>query len=143
MKKLILIAGLTAALSAPDTACRVLESLRELGVRIALDDFGTGYSSLSHLMSLPLDKVKIDKSFTQQLGKSRKADVLVANIARISSQLGFRVTFEGVETSEQLDRARALGVPAEGQGWLFGKPTPNSELHRIFALETGAASAVA
>jgi len=133
----------TAALSAPDTACRVLESLRELGVRIALDDFGTGYSSLSHLMSLPLDKVKIDKSFTQQLGKSRKADVLVANIARISSQLGFRVTFEGVETSEQLDRARALGVPAEGQGWLFGKPTPAAELHRIFARETGATAAVA
>jgi EAL domain-containing protein (putative c-di-GMP-specific phosphodiesterase class I) len=131
----------TAALLAPDTACRVLESVRALGVRIALDDFGTGYSSLSHLMRLPLDKVKIDKSFTQQLGLSRKADVLVANIARISSQLGMRVTFEGVETTEQLDRARALGVPAEGQGWLFGSATPGSELDRIFALE--AAQAVA
>ncbi len=109
--------------------------MRALGVRIALDDFGTGYSSLSHLMQLPLDKVKIDKSFTQQLGKSRKADVLVANIARISSQLGMRVTFEGVETTEQLDRARALGVPAEGQGWLFGKPASVADLERIFAME--------
>ena len=125
----------TAALAAPDAACRVLESVRALGVRVALDDFGTGYSSLSHLMRLPLDKVKIDKSFTKQLGVSRKADVLVANIARISSQLGMRVTFEGVETTEQLDRARALGVMAEGQGWLFGKPTPNSELDRVFAME--------
>ena len=132
----------TAALSAPDTACRVLESVRALGVRIALDDFGTGYSSLSHLMRLPLDKVKIDKSFTQQLGRSRKADVLVANIARLSSQLGMRVTFEGVETVEQLDRARALGVPAEGQGWLFGKPTAAADLHRVFEVEMGS-SAVA
>ena len=132
----------TAALTAPETACRVLESVRALGVRIALDDFGTGYSSLSHLMQLPLDKVKIDKSFTQQLGKSRRADVLVANIARISSQLGMRVTFEGIETTEQLDRARALGVPSEGQGWLFGRPTPAAELHRVFEVEM-ASSAVA
>jgi diguanylate cyclase (GGDEF)-like protein len=126
----------TAALATGDTVRRTLEQVRALGVRIALDDFGTGYSSLSHLMQLPLDKVKIDKSFTQQLGKSRKADVLVANIARISSQLGMRVTFEGIETTEQLDRARALGVPAEGQGWLFGKPVAVGELDRIFEMET-------
>jgi len=125
----------TAALATGDTVRRTLEQVRALGVRIALDDFGTGYSSLSHLMQLPLDKVKIDKSFTQQLGRSRKADVLVANIARISSQLGMRVTFEGIETTEQLDRARALGVPAEGQGWLFGKPTAFADLDRIFAME--------
>ncbi len=125
----------TAALAAGDTVCRTLETLRAFGARIALDDFGTGYSSLSHLMRLPLDKVKIDKSFTQQLGRSRKADVLVANIARLSSQLGMRVTFEGVETTEQLERARALGVAAEGQGWLFGRPTPPSELSRIFEME--------
>ena len=125
----------TAALAAGDTVCLTLEALRAMGVRIALDDFGTGYSSLSHLMRLPLDKVKIDRSFTQQLGKSRKADVLVANIARLSSQLGMRVTFEGVETTEQLERARALGVAAEGQGWLFGKPVPVADLDRIFAME--------
>jgi diguanylate cyclase (GGDEF)-like protein len=125
----------TAALATGDTVRRTLEQVRALGVRIALDDFGTGYSSLSHLMQLPLDKVKIDKTFTQQLGRSRKADVLVANIARISSQLGMRVTFEGVETTEQLDRARALGVPAEGQGWLFGKPAAATDLDRIFAME--------
>jgi len=125
----------TAALVAGDSACRALETVRALGVRIALDDFGTGYSSLSHLMRLPLDKVKIDRSFTQQLGLSRKADVLVANIARLSSQLGMRVTFEGVETVEQLERARALGVMAEGQGWLFGKPAPSAELARVFSDE--------
>jgi diguanylate cyclase (GGDEF)-like protein/PAS domain S-box-containing protein len=124
----------TAALEGGDEARRILEEVRELGVRIALDDFGTGYSSLSHLMSLPLDKVKIDKSFTQQLGQSRKADVLVSNIARLSSQLGMRVTFEGVETEEMLDHARAVGVSAEGQGWLFGRATPMSELDRYFHL---------
>ena len=125
----------TAALAAGDTVCTTLEQLRSLGVRIALDDFGTGFSSLSHLMRLPLDKVKIDKSFTQQLGANRKADVLVANIARLSSQLGMRVTFEGVETTDQLERARAVGVSSEGQGWLFGKAVLNSELARIFAIE--------
>jgi EAL domain-containing protein (putative c-di-GMP-specific phosphodiesterase class I) len=92
-------------------------------------------------MQLPLDKVKIDKSFTQELGKSRRADVLVANIARISSQLGMRVTFEGIETPEQLDRARALGVRAEGQGWLFGRPTPAKDLDAIFAVEVAQAVA--
>jgi diguanylate cyclase (GGDEF)-like protein len=122
----------TAALEGGDECRRILEEVRAMGVRIALDDFGTGYSSLSHLMSLPLDKVKIDKSFTQQLGLSRKADVLVSNIARLSSQLGMRVTFEGVETEEQLERARAVGVPAEGQGWLFGRATPMDEIGRFF-----------
>ncbi len=126
----------TAALAAGGKASRTLEAVRALGVKVALDDFGTGYSSLSHLMQLPLDKVKIDKSFTQELGRSRKADVLVASIARISSQLGLRVTFEGIETAEQLDRARAYGVPAEGQGWLFGKAMPAKELDRFFAAET-------
>ena len=125
----------TAALAAGDAVHLTLETLRAQGVRIALDDFGTGYSSLSHLMRLPLDKVKIDKSFTQQLGKSRKADVLVANLARLTSQLGMRVTFEGVETTAQLERARALGVAAEGQGWLFGKPMPLGEVHRLFESE--------
>ncbi len=123
----------TAALEGGDEARRVLDAVRALGVRIALDDFGTGYSSLSHLMSLPLDKVKIDKSFTQQLGLNRKADLLVASIARLSSQLGMRVTFEGIETQEMLEHARAVGVAAEGQGWLFGRATANAELGRFFA----------
>jgi predicted signal transduction protein with EAL and GGDEF domain len=128
----------TAALAPGDSICKMLETLRALGVRIALDDFGTGYSSLSHLLRLPLDKVKIDRGFTQQLGLSRKADVVVANIARLSSQLGMRVTFEGVETLDQLERARALGVAAEGQGWLFGKPMPVADLGRIFDAELAA-----
>jgi diguanylate cyclase (GGDEF)-like protein len=123
----------TAALMAGDRVRLTLEAVRALGVKVALDDFGTGYSSLSHLLQLPLDKVKIDKSFTQELGRSRKADVLVANIARISSQLGMRVTFEGIETVEQLDRARAIGVRAEGQGWLFGKPVSVKEIERLQA----------
>ena len=121
----------TAALAAGDTVCRTLETVRAFGAQIALDDFGTGYSSLSHLMRLPLDKVKIDKSFTQQLGKSRKADVLVANIARTEFATRHARDVRGHRTDEQLDRARALGVAAEGQGWLFGKPTPASDLARI------------
>jgi diguanylate cyclase (GGDEF)-like protein len=127
----------TAALEGGDEARRALETVRAMGVRVALDDFGTGFSSLSHLMSLPLDKVKIDKSFTQQLGQSRKADVLVANIARLTSQLGMRVTFEGIETQEQLALTRAVGVTAEGQGWLFGRATANADLGQYFAPAKG------
>jgi predicted signal transduction protein with EAL and GGDEF domain len=125
----------TAALAPGDSIRQTLETLRATGVRIALDDFGTGYSSLAHLMGLPLDKVKIDRGFTQQLGRSRKADVVVANIARLCSQLGMRVTFEGIESIDQLERARALGVAAEGQGYLFGKAMPAEELQRLFDAE--------
>jgi EAL domain-containing protein (putative c-di-GMP-specific phosphodiesterase class I) len=118
----------TALLGGNSVAEKTLERIRALGVRIALDDFGTGYSSLSHLMRLPLDKVKIDQSFTRQLGVDRKADVLVENIARLSSQLGMIVTVEGIETREQLDHIRSLGALGEGQGYLFSKPLPLCEV---------------
>jgi len=112
----------TALLGGNETVEETLARIRGLGVRIALDDFGTGYSSLSHLMRLPLDKVKIDQSFTQKLGKDRKARVLIENIARLSSQLGMVVTVEGIETKDQLDQVRSLDTIEEGQGYLFSKP---------------------
>lgn len=114
----------TALLGGSDIAEKTLERVRALGVRIALDDFGTGFSSLSHLMRLPLDKVKIDQSFTRQLGRDRKADVLVENIARLSHQLGMVVTVEGVETREQYEQIKSLGAIGEGQGYLFSRPLP-------------------
>jgi diguanylate cyclase len=86
-------------------------------------------------MRLPLDKVKIDQSFTRQLGLDHKADVLVENIARLSSQLGMTVTVEGIETREQLDHIRSLGALGEGQGYLFSKPLPLCDVVALLGRE--------
>ena len=122
----------TALLSGNDVVEKTLARVRSLGVKIALDDFGTGFSSLSHLMRLPLDKVKIDQTFTQKLGKDRKARVLIENIARLSSQLGMVVTVEGIETKEQLDQVRSLDTIAEGQGYLFSRPLTLEAVEQLF-----------
>jgi diguanylate cyclase (GGDEF)-like protein len=122
----------TALLGGNDVVEKTLARVRALGVKIALDDFGTGYSSLSHLMRLPLDKVKIDQTFTQKLGKDRKARVLIENIARLSSQLGMVVTVEGIETREQLDQVRSIDAIEEGQGYLFSKPLSLEAVELLF-----------
>jgi diguanylate cyclase (GGDEF)-like protein len=122
----------TALLGGNDVVEKTLARVRALGVKIALDDFGTGYSSLSHLMRLPLDKVKIDQSFTQKLGKDRKARVLIENIARLSSQLGMVVTVEGIETKEQLDQVRSIDAIEEGQGYLFSKALSLEAVEQLF-----------
>jgi diguanylate cyclase (GGDEF)-like protein len=122
----------TALLGGNDVVEKTLARVRSLGVRIALDDFGTGFSSLSHLMRLPLDKVKIDQTFTQKLGKDRKARVLIENIARLSSQLGMVVTVEGIETKEQLDQVRSIDAIEEGQGYLFSKSLSLEAVELLF-----------
>ena len=123
----------TALLGDSDAAQRTLRRIHKLGVRIALDDFGTGYSSLSHLMTFPLDKVKIDRSFTALSDKEEKAAILIGNVANLSRQLGMVVTIEGIETFEQLERMKLLAPIAEGQGYLFSKPLPNAAVEKMFA----------
>jgi EAL domain-containing protein (putative c-di-GMP-specific phosphodiesterase class I) len=83
-------------------------------------------------MRLPLDKVKIDQTFTQKLGKDRKARVLIENIARLSSQLGMVVTVEGIETKEQLDQVRSIDAIEEGQGYLFSKALSLEAVELLF-----------
>ena len=98
----------------------LIEQLKELGLRIALDDFGTGYSSLSYLHTLPLDKVKIDRSFLIDVTRSKRSLELLKGIVNLSRPLGLSVTIEGVETFEQL-KALAVDVkPDLVQGFLFG-----------------------
>lgn len=97
-----------------------IEELKKIGVRIALDDFGTGYSSLSYLHTLPLDKVKIDRSFLIDVTRSPRSLELLKGIVNLSHPLGLTVTVEGVETFEQL-KILALDVKPElVQGFLFG-----------------------
>lgn len=112
----------TSLLEDRDSTLGFLNDVRKLGVHIALDDFGTGYSSLSYLMSFPLDKVKIDRSFVAELGRDQRATVLVDNVAKLGSQLGMMVTAEGIETEAQAEFLRALMCVHQGQGYLYGRP---------------------
>ena len=117
-------------------ALDALRRLKALGVRIAMDDFGTGYSSLSTLHSFPFDKIKIDKSFVDGLGKLERSTVIVRSVLGIGKGLGMPVVAEGVETAAQRDILRAEGA-AQLQGYLIGKPAPVEAHAGLF--ETAAA----
>ncbi|HET7717667.1 MAG TPA: EAL domain-containing protein [Bauldia sp.] len=122
------------------TTRATLEQLRAFGVRIALDDFGTGYSSLSYLNSLPLDKVKIDRSFVLALSGSARSVALLRGITELSNAIGLIVAVEGIETEDQLDAIVALGAVHEAQGYLLGAPMPD---RRIAEFLTAAGRAAA
>ena len=100
---------------------RALHRLHDVGVRIALDDFGTGSSSLSHLRDLPVDVVKIDRSFGQQMTEKPEIAAIVQAVGKLCASLGLEVVAEGVETEEQAAQLRAKGFTL-GQGFLFGQP---------------------
>jgi diguanylate cyclase (GGDEF)-like protein len=108
-----------------------LGQLHKLGVRIALDDFGTGYSSLSFLQKFPFDKIKIDRSFVNELSGAKEESRLIARaVVRFAVSLGKTTTAEGVETKEQLDVLRAEGC-VELQGHYFSRPTHGSEVAQM------------
>ncbi|MCF7533124.1 putative bifunctional diguanylate cyclase/phosphodiesterase [Pseudomonas petrae] len=109
------------------TAAQHLLSLRRSGALIAIDDFGTGYSSLSYLKSLPLDKIKIDKSFVQDLLDDDDDATIVRAIIQLGKSLGMQVIAEGVETAEQEAYIITEGCH-EGQGYFYSKPLPAREL---------------
>ncbi len=111
----------------PDHVISRLVALRALGVRIALDDFGTGYSSLSYLAHLPIDTIKIDQAFTQEIGTSRKADSLMNAIAQLAHDLKLRLIVEGVETQEQLTIIEKHAVHGI-QGYIFAQPMTADDL---------------
>jgi diguanylate cyclase (GGDEF)-like protein len=100
-----------------------LQALREMGVRVAIDDFGTGYSSLSYLSKLPVDTVKIDRSFIQEMVSGKDRLKLVSIIINLAHSLKLTVVAEGVETHQQSRLLRLLGCD-EMQGFLFSKPLP-------------------
>jgi diguanylate cyclase len=111
------------ALSKDMRLMTVLEALRDLGVGIALDDFGTGYSALAHIQRLPLDRIKIDRSFVTEIALSQKSRAMVEAMIRMAHGLQLQVLAEGVETVEQRKVLRELGCD-ELQGYLLGKPGP-------------------
>jgi len=106
--------------------------LKGQGIRVAVDDFGTGYSSLFYLKRLPMDCLKIDRSFVEGLGHDPEAKALVRTTIELARALGLCVTGEGIETAEQLAQLRELGCN-RGQGYYFAHPLPSDAASTLLA----------
>ncbi len=114
-------------LANPTRAKAILGELSELGIRLSIDDFGTGYSSLAYLRELPVDEIKIDRSFVMGMATEAGDAVIVRSTVDLGRNLGLEVVAEGVETIEHWDRLRELGCTI-AQGYFLSRPVPAHEL---------------
>jgi sensor c-di-GMP phosphodiesterase-like protein len=128
------VCELTERQALTEVGRKAMAEARRLGVRVAMDDFGTGHSGIKQLIGLDLDILKIDKSQVDPLMKDPTADRLLRGVVALAAALRVKVVAEGVETPEQAFFLRAAGVDA-GQGWLWSKAIPASELHQV--VQTG------
>ncbi|MGE5624366.1 MAG: putative bifunctional diguanylate cyclase/phosphodiesterase [Bacillota bacterium] len=117
----------SVAMSDPQLTMQVLRQVKEVGMRVALDDFGTGYSSLSYLQRLPIDCLKIDRSFIVDLIENRNSQELIRTVIGLGHSLGTRVLAEGVETLAQVRMLAEYGCD-EAQGYYYGHPVPADEI---------------
>ncbi len=124
---LILIEITESSVVAVDSILPTLNAFREHGVLIGLDDFGTGFSSLSHLRSLPIDVVKVDRSFVSDLADDEVTRAVTASLVDLCAALGLEVILEGVETTEHASAAEQLGG-TKAQGFLYHRPMPKADL---------------
>lgn len=115
----------------------ILKDLRSKGVTIAIDDFGTGYSSLSYLNVLPLNKIKIDRSFVSDITNDDRTFKLLKGLVHLSRELGLEIVVEGVETEEQLALIRSTKSADLIQGFIFGTPMPNSGIMALAESTSG------
>ena len=111
----------------------IIRSLKNVGISISLDDFGTGYASLAQVNRLPLDRIKIDKSFITTIVRSEQTAAIVNTIAGLGHNLDVPITAEGVE-SEQIRTALADFGCSEAQGWLFGRAISAEAVRSFLAL---------
>ncbi len=132
----------TAMIDDVRSATKILEQLRALGILIAMDDFGTGYSSLSFLRTLPFTRIKIDRSFVQDVESKPEALAIIRAVSLLCESLGVAATAEGVETERQAEILRAEGCP-ELQGFLISRPCPASEVQGWIASYLGSHHAAA
>ncbi|HUK57187.1 MAG TPA: PAS domain-containing protein [Nitrospiria bacterium] len=119
----------SAIMADPVHALDVLTKLHEMGIRLSIDDFGTGYSSLFYLQKLPVDTIKIDKSFIINMGRNQNDVVIVRSTIDLAHSLGLRAIAEGVETQDLWDRLSPMGCDA-AQGYYISKPLPSEEFTR-------------
>jgi EAL domain-containing protein (putative c-di-GMP-specific phosphodiesterase class I) len=122
----------SVVMSDADQAIEVLERLHRAGFEVAVDDFGTGYSSMSYLKRLPVGKLKIDRSFVNDLGSSAKSDSIVKAVIALAHGLGMTVVAEGVETPRQLALLRAFGC-GQYQGYLYSRPRTAADMVELLA----------
>jgi diguanylate cyclase (GGDEF)-like protein len=132
----------TALVDNINVAQAVTSQLRQAGVRIALDDFGTGYATLSQLLSLKLDRIKIDRSFVDRLGKDKESMTIVRAVLGLANGFDLETTAEGVENDEQLALLKADGC-LEAQGYLFSKAVPANEVQGLLENPAPGSKAVA
>ena len=112
----------------------LLSEFNNLGVNIAIDDFGTGYSSLSRLQHLPLQTLKIDKSFVSDLRPDNEGGGMISIIQQMATSFGLRTVAEGIETEQQYHYLRQAGVES-GQGYWYGRPMPENEVRQQFTVK--------
>ncbi|MDQ2743535.1 MAG: EAL domain-containing protein [Chloroflexota bacterium] len=117
----------SAVMSDPEHSMKILTRLHDMGVRVAIDDFGTGYSSLSYLRRLPVDEIKIDRSFVIDLADTEDHALIVGAIVDLGHKLGMQVAAEGVEKLATLDLLRSMGCD-KAQGYYLGRPMPADEV---------------
>ena len=110
---------------------KVLNNLKALGVCVALDDFGTGYSSLNHIREMPIDVIKIDKCFVDNLSEDEFAGAFVKMVSELAKTIGMAVCVEGVEQRKQLEVLKDMNVDMI-QGYYYGKPMPVKEFVKIY-----------
>ncbi|HEY8722029.1 sensor domain-containing protein [Pengzhenrongella sp.] len=132
VEKLILELTESQLLKIRASATTDLRTLSERGVKIAIDDFGTGHAGYEYLRRLPVDEIKIDKSFTQTLNIDRTGSAITAGIVALGLGLGLTVVAKGIETTEQLHLLRDMGC-TWGQGWLWHRALPADEIHALIA----------
>ena len=120
----------STAMTDPERTREILQTLHDAGFKIAIDDFGTGYSSLARLKHLPIDILKIDRSFVSDAHLDHDAGTMVQAMVQLAKNLGMTPLAEGVETVEELAFLRALNCPL-GQGYLFSRPVPAHEIEEM------------
>lgn len=120
----------SVVMSRPEEATSKLKQLKALGIQLHIDDFGIGYSSLSYLHRLPVDTLKIDRSFVERIGKGEEKGQIVGTIAVLAHNLGMQVIAEGVENSTQLSLVKALKCES-AQGFYFSRPMPGNEAESL------------
>lgn len=130
-RSLILEITESAVMQDPNHALEVMKHLNDMGVTLSIDDYGTGYSSMAYLRSLPVQEIKIDKSFVLKLASSRGDEILVRSTIDLGHNLGLRVTAEGVEDVSSIEILRAYGCET-AQGYFVSKPLPAEEFARFY-----------
>ena len=122
----------TALIQNIEGAMDIIKGVKELGIKVALDDFGSGYSSLTYLKKLPIDTLKMDREFLRAIDDAGENEIIVKKVIELAHALGMEVVGEGIETKEQLEFLINHGCD-EGQGYLFSRPAPPSEIENILA----------